>query len=156
VAVHFMDLDDFKVVNDSLGREAGDLLLTVVAQRLERCPRPEDTLARFGGDECTVLIESVEDPGEGVRVARRITDELRRPFALEGRELYVSDTDIRPALAHDGQAFVREAPREGGRRGRGRQQGHHDPVLQGDQGALGSHSSLFIGVRGRGVPRTSC
>jgi len=90
VAVLFMDLDDFKVVNDSLGHEVGDLLLTVVAQRLERLLRPEDTLARFGGDEFVVLLESAENPGEGVRVAQRITDELKRPFALEGRELYVS------------------------------------------------------------------
>jgi diguanylate cyclase (GGDEF)-like protein/PAS domain S-box-containing protein len=90
VAVLFMDLDEFKVVNDSLGHEAGDLLLTVVAQRLGRCLRPEDTLARFGGDEFVVLLEEVGDPGEAVRVARRITEELRRPFVLEGRELYVS------------------------------------------------------------------
>ncbi len=90
VAVLFMDLNDFKVVNDSLGHEAGDLLLTVVAQRLKRSLRPEDTLARFGGDEFVVLLEDVEDPGEAVRVAQRITYELRMPFALEGRELYVS------------------------------------------------------------------
>ena len=90
VAVLFMDLNDFKVVNDSLGHEAGDLLLTVVAQRLKRSLRPEDTLARFGGDEFVVLLEDVEDPGEAVRVAQRITDELRGPFALEGRELHVS------------------------------------------------------------------
>ena len=90
VAVLFMDLDDFKVVNDSLGHEAGDLLLTVVAQRLSRCLRSGDTLARFGGDEFVVLVDAVEDPGEAVEVARRVTDELRRPFALEGRELYVS------------------------------------------------------------------
>jgi diguanylate cyclase (GGDEF)-like protein/PAS domain S-box-containing protein len=90
VAVLFMDLDDFKVVNDSLGHEAGDLLLTVVAQRLKRCLRSGDTLARFGGDEFVVLLDAVEDPGEAVKVAERVTDELGRPFALEGRELYVS------------------------------------------------------------------
>jgi diguanylate cyclase (GGDEF)-like protein len=83
VAVLFMDLDQFKVVNDSLGHEVGDLLLTVVAQRLGRCLRPEDTLARFGGDEFVVLLEAVGDPAEAVRVAERITEELRRPFVLE-------------------------------------------------------------------------
>ena len=90
VAILFMDLNDFKVVNDSLGHETGDLLLTVVAERLGRCIRLGDTLARFGGDEFVVLVDAVEDPGEAVEVARRVTDELRRPFALEGRELYVS------------------------------------------------------------------
>ncbi len=90
VAVLFTDLDDFKVVNDSLGHEAGDLLLTVVAQRLGRCVRPEDTLARFGGDEFVVLIEDVGDISEAVKLAERITEELRRPFVLEGRELHVS------------------------------------------------------------------
>ena len=90
VAVLFMDLNGFKVVNDSLGHEAGDLLLTVVAQRLGRCLRPEDTLARFGGDEFVVLVEDVDGPGAAVRVAERITEELRRPFVLEGRELYAS------------------------------------------------------------------
>jgi diguanylate cyclase (GGDEF)-like protein len=85
-----MDLDGFKVVNDSLGHEAGDLLLTVVAQRLGRCLRPEDTLARFGGDEFVVLLGDVGDPDEAVRVAERITEELRRPFVLEGRSLFAS------------------------------------------------------------------
>jgi diguanylate cyclase (GGDEF)-like protein/PAS domain S-box-containing protein len=88
VAVLFMDLDGFTVVNDSLGHEVGDLLLTVVAQRLRRCLRLEDTLARFGGDEFVVLLEEVEHPGGAVLVAERITEELRRPFALEGRELF--------------------------------------------------------------------
>jgi diguanylate cyclase (GGDEF)-like protein/PAS domain S-box-containing protein len=100
VAVLFMDLDEFKVVNDSLGHEAGDLLLTVVAQRLKRCLRPEDTLARFGGDEFVVLVEGVADATEAIQVSTRITDELRRPFLIEGRELFVA-ASIGIALGED-------------------------------------------------------
>src|SRR5918995_933579 len=90
VVVLFMDLDGFKIVNDSLGHDTGDHLLTLLAERLRRCVRPEDTLARFGGDEFVVLLEDVEDPGEAVRVAERITDELRRSFSIEGREHFVA------------------------------------------------------------------
>jgi diguanylate cyclase (GGDEF)-like protein/PAS domain S-box-containing protein len=92
VAVLFTDLDEFKIINDSLGHEAGDLLLTLVAQRLERCLRPEDSLARFGGDEFVVLIEDVEGPEVAVRVASRIIEELARPFHLEDRELCASSS----------------------------------------------------------------
>jgi diguanylate cyclase (GGDEF)-like protein len=88
VAVLFMDLDGFKVVNDSLGHEAGDLLLVAVANRLKRCLRPEDTLARLGGDEFVVLVEDVEAADEAARVADRIIDELKNRFVLAGRELY--------------------------------------------------------------------
>jgi diguanylate cyclase (GGDEF)-like protein/PAS domain S-box-containing protein len=88
VAVLFMDLDDFKIVNDSLGHEMGDGLLVAVSERLQGCLRPEDTLARFGGDEFVVLLEDVDGPDEPVRVAQRITHELRKPFVLDGRELY--------------------------------------------------------------------
>jgi len=90
VAVLFMDLNDFKSINDSLGHEAGDLLLVAVAERLKECLRPEDTLARFGGDEFVVLLEDVDGPEEAVRVAGRITEALREPFVMEDRELYVS------------------------------------------------------------------
>jgi diguanylate cyclase (GGDEF)-like protein len=83
-----MDLDDFKNVNDSIGHDAGDLLLVAVAERLEGCLRPEDTLARFGGDEFVVLLEDVRDPAGAARVADRIADGFRSPFRLEGRELY--------------------------------------------------------------------
>jgi diguanylate cyclase (GGDEF)-like protein len=111
-AVLFLDLDGFKVVNDSLGHEVGDLLLTVVAQRLGRCLRPEDTLARFGGDEFVVLIEALDDPAEAVRVAERITEELRWPFIVEGRELYVTASigiSLGDARTHDPDALLREA-----------------------------------------------
>jgi diguanylate cyclase (GGDEF)-like protein len=74
--VFFLDLDAFKVVNDSLGHEIGDILLVSVAERLGRCLRPEDTLARFGGDELVVLVEDVEVPDEALRVTERITNEL--------------------------------------------------------------------------------
>jgi len=112
VAVLYMDLDGFKVINDSLGHEAGDLLLVVVADRLRRSLRPEDTLARFGGDEFVVLVEDVDDPGEAVRVAERITGELRRPFTVGGRELYAGASigialgDARSKTPED---FVRDA-----------------------------------------------
>ena len=88
VAVLFMDLDDFKGVNDSMGHEAGDLLLLRVAERLKGCLRPQDTLARFGGDEFIVLIEDVRSPGDAVRVAGRIMRVFKDPFVVEGRELY--------------------------------------------------------------------
>jgi diguanylate cyclase (GGDEF)-like protein/PAS domain S-box-containing protein len=88
VAVLFMDLDGFKVVNDSLGHEMGDRLLVAVSERLKGCLRPEDTLARFGGDEFVVLLEDVEGPDEAVRVAERIIEVLKDRFVLDGRELY--------------------------------------------------------------------
>jgi diguanylate cyclase (GGDEF)-like protein/PAS domain S-box-containing protein len=112
IAVLFMDLDGFKVVNDSLGHQVGDLLLTVVAQRLRRCLRPEDTLARFGGDEFVVLIEGLDDPAQAVQVAERITEELRSPFIMEGRDLYVIASigiSLGDARTHDPDALLREA-----------------------------------------------
>jgi diguanylate cyclase (GGDEF)-like protein/PAS domain S-box-containing protein len=88
-AVLFMDLDNFKVVNDSLGHEVGDLLLVMVSERLRRSLRPEDTLARFGGDEYTVLLEDVENLEDPIRVAERIIEEFRKPFVLDGKELFL-------------------------------------------------------------------
>jgi diguanylate cyclase (GGDEF)-like protein/PAS domain S-box-containing protein len=112
VAVLFMDLDGFKVVNDSLGHDMGDLLLTVVSQHLRRCLRPDDTLARFGGDEFVVLIEAVDDSEQAVQVAERITEELRGPFIMEGRDLYVSASigiSLGDARTHDPDDLLREA-----------------------------------------------
>ncbi|CAA9483701.1 MAG: diguanylate cyclase/phosphodiesterase (GGDEF & EAL domains) with PAS/PAC sensor(s) [uncultured Rubrobacteraceae bacterium] len=89
LAVLFMDLDDFKVVNDSLGHEVGDRLLVAVAERLGKCLRPEDTLARLGGDEFTVLVKNVQAPTDAVRVAERIMEAHREPFVFEGQELFI-------------------------------------------------------------------
>jgi diguanylate cyclase (GGDEF)-like protein/PAS domain S-box-containing protein len=89
VAVLFMDLDNFKVVNDSLGHELGDQLLVAAVERLRHSLRPEDTLARFGGDEFTVLIEDVQNSAEVVRMAERLVEALRRPFVIDERELFV-------------------------------------------------------------------
>jgi diguanylate cyclase (GGDEF)-like protein/PAS domain S-box-containing protein len=89
-AVLFMDLDNFKVINDSVGHKTGDKLLVAVAERLRSLLRPEDTLARFGGDEFTVLIEDIEDPADAVRVAERIVEGFREQLVLDSRDFFVS------------------------------------------------------------------
>jgi diguanylate cyclase (GGDEF)-like protein/PAS domain S-box-containing protein len=88
IAVMFLDLDNFKVVNDSLGHEIGDQLLTAVARRLRECLREEDTAARLGGDELAVLLEEVVDEESVVEIARRISDTMTEPIVLNGRELF--------------------------------------------------------------------
>jgi diguanylate cyclase (GGDEF)-like protein/PAS domain S-box-containing protein len=90
VAVLFMDLYNFKVMNDSVGHETGDKLLVSVAERLRKLLRPNDTLARFGGDEFTVLIEDIEDPVDAMWVAERIVEGFREPFALNGQEFFAA------------------------------------------------------------------
>ncbi|CAN5885699.1 hypothetical protein BH23ACT11_BH23ACT11_15930 [soil metagenome] len=92
IAVLFMDLDNFKVVNDSLGHEVGDRLLRAVSERLRTCIRPEDTIARFGGDEFTMLLEDVTHVDEAKRVAERITEVLQPPIELEQQEVFANIT----------------------------------------------------------------
>ena len=89
LAVVFLDLDNFKTVNDSLGHTAGDELLKSVASRLRSCLRVSDTAARLGGDEFAVLIEECQ-PGEAEELAERILDALRLPSRLVGQEVFVS------------------------------------------------------------------
>ena len=90
VAVLFLDLDRFKVVNDSLGHHVGDELLKSVAARLDGALRPGDTVARMGGDEFTLLLEDVADPREASAVAERVQATLADPFKIAGRELHIS------------------------------------------------------------------
>lgn len=89
-SVLFLDLDQFKVVNDSLGHLAGDTLLKEIAQRLKSCIRPQDTLARIGGDEFAILIEDAVDLSAPVSVAERIIDALRPPIQLGRQSVFPS------------------------------------------------------------------
>ena len=90
LAVLFLDVDRFKIVNDSLGHAAGDQLLREVAARLVASIRPGDTAARFGGDEFAILLEDVEGLAAVEQVALRILGALRVPFAVAGRDVFVS------------------------------------------------------------------
>jgi diguanylate cyclase (GGDEF)-like protein len=90
IAVIFIDLDNFKMVNDSLGHDAGDQLLKEIAERLTQCVRCGDTVARLGGDEFTVLMENVDTVQDAIGVAERITDALASPIRLKDREVFAS------------------------------------------------------------------
>jgi diguanylate cyclase (GGDEF)-like protein len=98
VGVLFLDLDDFKAVNDTYGHPAGDRLLVAVADRLSEVVREPDTLARFGGDEFALLIEDLTDEEDAGLVAQRLTDALKAPFRVGGADHFVS-TSIGIALA---------------------------------------------------------
>ncbi|MEN3951472.1 EAL domain-containing protein [Iodidimonas sp. SYSU 1G8] len=90
VGLMFVDLDGFKQVNDTMGHDMGDLLLQEVAVRLKRCLRASDTVARLGGDEFTILMPHLGDFRHAPVVAERITERLRAPFMLDGKEAFVS------------------------------------------------------------------
>jgi diguanylate cyclase (GGDEF)-like protein/PAS domain S-box-containing protein len=89
IGVLFMDLDDFKSINDSLGHTAGDYLLIEVTRRMQSCLRAADTAARFGGDEFAILLERIDGPDDAWQVAERIFAALREPFEIEGKEIFV-------------------------------------------------------------------
>ncbi len=90
LAVMFLDLDDFKTINDSLGHVAGDELLVQVAERLKDVLRASDTPARFGGDEFAILLEETADPEDTIRVAERIVAVFKKRFVVAGREVSMS------------------------------------------------------------------
>jgi len=101
MAVLFVDLDDFKTVNDSLGHAAGDDLLRHVAERLDDCVRSSDTVARLGGDEFAVLVEEPDNPDEAEDIAVRVHAGLESPFDIQGHELFVH-ASVGIALAESG------------------------------------------------------
>jgi diguanylate cyclase (GGDEF)-like protein len=88
--VLFIDLDDFKVINDSLGHTVGDLLLVAFSKKLVACVRPLDTVARLGGDEFAVLLEDISGESNAMFVASRIKEALKKPFPVAGREVFIT------------------------------------------------------------------
>ena len=113
LAVIFFDLDDFKVVNDSLGHPAGDSLLCQVVERLQHGLRTEHLIARFGGDEFVVVCERLRHPAEAVMIAERLAESIRvRPFMLEGHEHHVTASvgvATNGAVAADADTLIRDA-----------------------------------------------
>lgn len=110
-AVLFLDLDRFKIINDSLGHMVGDQLLVGIARRLEICLRPGDTVARLGGDEFTVLLEDLASVAEVIDVAERLQKALTLPFNLNGHEVFTT-VSIGIALSSTGYERPEEVLRD--------------------------------------------
>jgi diguanylate cyclase (GGDEF)-like protein len=110
-AVLFLDLDRFKLVNDSLSHEAGDQLLIQTAKRLMGCIRPEDTVARLGGDEFVVLFEDIPSVHEGLRVADRIVQSHTQPYKVAGEEVFLT-CSMGIALSNSGDTLPSDLIRD--------------------------------------------
>ena len=112
LAVLFLDVDRFKLINDSLGHSLGDRLLQGVAERLKACVREGDTVARLGGDEFTLLLPEITRALDVVNVAEKILEAVKLPFRLEGRELFVSASmgiSLYPDDGTDAETLVKNA-----------------------------------------------
>jgi diguanylate cyclase (GGDEF)-like protein/PAS domain S-box-containing protein len=112
VAVLFLDVDNFKVVNDSLGHRAGDNLLRQLAARLSDAVRPADTVGRFGGDEFVVLCEDVTDEPMALRIAGRLARVFSEPFSLEGDDVHTASASIGVVLRDGSQDNPEELLRD--------------------------------------------
>jgi diguanylate cyclase (GGDEF)-like protein/PAS domain S-box-containing protein len=112
VGVLFIDLDRFKVVNDTLGHATGDQLLVKVAARLQECVRADDTIGRLGGDEFAFVLTHLGRPDDAALVAQKVVAALARPFTLEGQEVYVSASlgiGVYPSDGSDADTLLRNA-----------------------------------------------
>jgi diguanylate cyclase (GGDEF)-like protein len=111
-AVLFLDLDRFKIVNDSLGHAAGDTLLQTIAERIKETVRAEDSVTRLGGDEFAVLASEVYGPEDAVQLAERIITAVKRPIVVDGQELFVTTSlgiSLFPADAQDPEGLLKTA-----------------------------------------------
>ncbi|HVT45517.1 MAG TPA: PAS domain S-box protein [Thermoanaerobaculia bacterium] len=112
LAVMFLDLDQFKTINDTLGHGFGDELLRVIAERLRSSVREVDTVARLGGDEFTLLIGELSDPMHVEKIAETILSAVARPVQLDGHELFVTTSlgiSLYPSDGHDAESLVKRA-----------------------------------------------
>ncbi|HEV7485640.1 MAG TPA: EAL domain-containing protein [Thermoanaerobaculia bacterium] len=112
VSVLFLDLDRFKVINDSLGHNIGDQLLQAVAARVQSCVRDSDTVARLGGDEFTLLLPELTHAEDAALVAQKILEAVRYPFHIEGREFYITTSigiSVFPEDGPDAETLIKSA-----------------------------------------------
>ena len=112
VALLFLDLDGFKLINDSLGHNIGDLLLKGVAERLKGCLRGSDTISRLGGDEFTVILPGIPGKPDAARVAEKILDAITQVFLLEGNSIAVTTSigiSLYPLDGQDKETLIKNA-----------------------------------------------
>lgn len=112
IAVIFLDLDGFKNINDSLGHSYGDQVLQQFAKRLVNCVRAGDTVARWGGDEFTILLPQVRDEEDTIKLAQRILEVLKQPFQIKEHQLYIKISlgiAIYPRDGHDAETLLKNA-----------------------------------------------
>lgn len=111
-AIIFLDLDRFKIINDTLGHAFGDLVLNALAERLRGCVREGDTVSRLGGDEFTFIIPDIEHPQDAALIAQKIVNAMSSSFRLEGREIHVTPSlgiAIYPLDAEDADGLIKKA-----------------------------------------------
>lgn len=112
LAVMFLDMDRFKSINDTLGHHNGDLLLKKFGERLVHSVRSADSIARIGGDEFTVIIEDIDEISNVLQVTQKIQANIKKPFSLEGKEVYVGASigvSIFPWCGEDAQTLIKHA-----------------------------------------------
>jgi diguanylate cyclase (GGDEF)-like protein len=112
VGIAMLDLDNFKDVNDTLGHDAGDLLLKATAERLSAALRKGDTVARFGGDEFMLILHDLKVIEDEIQVAQKIVDSFRQPFLINAHQIFVTTSigiSIYPENGIDGDTLLKNA-----------------------------------------------